>query len=276
MVDEQPESHLPFQQRRAEPAHRVHLAVVRPLTCRVARALRPGTVDVPPPHVAGGAPVRPGHQLVPGAADRTVEVPAGRDYLPRDQGRRQLQGHHAADGRGLRPVRERQDRAQVQRRANTSRASACSSITSTRIPFSGCPARRVSSATAGVTRTWTDANGNFQPDCDLLNPLANDRRSSGGDFCGQISNLSFGQKVLTDNYDPALLDRMGRPRLGLEPRRLRSAAASAADVGRGRLSPAVVQRVHGERQPVGASRPTTRRTASRRPRIRGCPVAAAT
>ena len=31
-------------------------------------------------------------------------------------------------------------------------------------------------ATAGVTRTWTDANGNFQPDCDLLNPLANDRR----------------------------------------------------------------------------------------------------
>src|SRR5262245_27165328 len=63
--------------------------------------------------------------------------------------------------------------------------------------------------TAGVTRTWTDANGNFQPDCDLLNPLANDRRSSGGDFCGQISNLSFGQKVLSDNYDPALLSGWG-------------------------------------------------------------------
>ena len=63
--------------------------------------------------------------------------------------------------------------------------------------------------TAGVTRTWTDANGNFQPDCDLQNPLANDRRSSGGDFCGQISNLSFGQKVLSDNYDPALLTGWG-------------------------------------------------------------------
>jgi hypothetical protein len=60
--------------------------------------------------------------------------------------------------------------------------------------------------TAGVTRTWTDANGNFQPDCDLLNPLANDQRNNGGDFCGQISNLSFGQRVLTDNYDPALLN----------------------------------------------------------------------
>jgi hypothetical protein len=63
--------------------------------------------------------------------------------------------------------------------------------------------------TAGVTRTWTDANGNFQPDCDLLNPLANDRRSSGGDFCGQISNLSFGQKILSDNFDPALLNGWG-------------------------------------------------------------------
>jgi Carboxypeptidase regulatory-like domain len=63
--------------------------------------------------------------------------------------------------------------------------------------------------TAGVTRTWTDANGNFQPDCDLLNPLANDRRTSGGDFCGQISNLSFGQKVLSDNFDPELLTGWG-------------------------------------------------------------------
>ena len=47
-----------------------------------------------------------------------------------------------------------------------------------------------------MTRTWTDANRNFEPDCDLLNPLANDLRASGGDFCGQISNLSFGQKHL--------------------------------------------------------------------------------
>jgi len=37
---ERSESHVPFQQRRAEPAHRVHLAVEEPLACRVARALR--------------------------------------------------------------------------------------------------------------------------------------------------------------------------------------------------------------------------------------------
>ncbi len=64
-------------------------------------------------------------------------------------------------------------------------------------------------STGNVTRTWTDANGNFKPDCDLLNPLQNDARPSGGDFCGPISNLRFGQNVLTNNFDPALLSGWG-------------------------------------------------------------------
>jgi Carboxypeptidase regulatory-like domain len=58
----------------------------------------------------------------------------------------------------------------------------------------------------GVQRSWTDANGDFNPDCDLLNPLAQDLRAGGGDFCGQISNLRFGQPVLTGNFDPDILD----------------------------------------------------------------------
>jgi len=74
----------------------------------------------------------------------------------------------------------------------------------TRIPTSTGPF-----GVPGVTRTWTDANGNFQPDCDLLNPQANDARPTGGDFCGQISNLAFGQPVLTGNYDPDLLSGWG-------------------------------------------------------------------
>jgi hypothetical protein len=60
--------------------------------------------------------------------------------------------------------------------------------------------------TSGVTRTWSDGNNNFVPDCNLLNPNAN---SAGGDTCGAISNLLFGQNVLTNNYDPALLTGMG-------------------------------------------------------------------
>jgi hypothetical protein len=64
-------------------------------------------------------------------------------------------------------------------------------------------------ATAGVTRSWTDSNSNFQPDCDLLNPQAQNLSSAGGDVCGAISNLRFGQNTLTNSVDPALLNGWG-------------------------------------------------------------------
>jgi hypothetical protein len=60
--------------------------------------------------------------------------------------------------------------------------------------------------TAGVTRAWTDANRNWVPDCDLSNPAAQDRRASGGDLCGVLSNTDFGKPVLTNNFDPGVLD----------------------------------------------------------------------
>ena len=66
VVHERSESDLPLQQRRAESAHPIDLAVDQPLTCRIPRVLRPGTVDIPPPHGAGGAPVRQGHHGEPG------------------------------------------------------------------------------------------------------------------------------------------------------------------------------------------------------------------
>ena len=164
--------------------------------------------------------------------------------FPETEGRRQLQGPHAADGRGLRPVRERQDRAQAQRGQVPRGRRRCSSITSTRIPFCGCPRSTVVRRPPGVTRTWTDANGNFQPDCDLLNPLANDRRSQRR----RLLRADLESELRPEDPDQQLRSgaphRMGRPCLGLEPRRLRAAADSAADVGRGRLSAAVVQRLH--------------------------------
>ena len=63
--------------------------------------------------------------------------------------------------------------------------------------------------TSGVTRAWSDANGNFVPDCDLLNPGAQDLRASGGDLCGVVSDTKFGQPVLTNNFDPAILNGWG-------------------------------------------------------------------
>jgi hypothetical protein len=56
-----------------------------------------------------------------------------------------------------------------------------------------------------VTRTWTDLNGNYVPDCDLLNPLEN----TGADFCGRISNLNFGKPVFSGSFDPEILEGWG-------------------------------------------------------------------
>ena len=61
-----------------------------------------------------------------------------------------------------------------------------------------------------TTRSWTDANGNFLPDCNLLNPAAQDLRPSGGDQCGALANQSFGQVTNPPQiYDPGLLEGWG-------------------------------------------------------------------
>ena len=53
-----------------------------------------------------------------------------------------------------------------------------------------------------VGRTWTDANGNFTPDCDLLNPAAQNLTAAGGDPCGAWNNNTFGTEVFSTSYDP--------------------------------------------------------------------------
>jgi hypothetical protein len=46
-----------------------------------------------------------------------------------------------------------------------------------------------------TNRPWTDANGNFAPDCALLNPVANGE-------CGAMSNPNFGKSVNQLTVDP--------------------------------------------------------------------------
>ncbi len=73
------------------------------------------------------------------------------------------------------------------------------------LAYSANPSLRIPGGNASgflnpsVNRPWTDANGDFMPDCNLDNPLANNE-------CGQINVLTFGSSQLVGAvFDPDLL-----------------------------------------------------------------------
>jgi len=68
------------------------------------------------------------------------------------------------------------------------------------------PASRIPQS---VTRTWTDADRDFFPDCNLNVNASQDLRASGGDFCGVISNSTFGVSTPTLSYDPTIMKGWG-------------------------------------------------------------------
>jgi len=59
----------------------------------------------------------------------------------------------------------------------------------------GNPANNLSRT---ANRTWNDANRNYVPDCDLLNPVANNE-------CGPWSDLNFGKQTAGTKYSPNAL-----------------------------------------------------------------------
>jgi hypothetical protein len=70
----------------------------------------------------------------------------------------------------------------------------------------GNPTSRIAQ---NVSRTWADGNGNWTPDCDLLDPAAQDNRAAGGDFCGVYSNVNFGTTRFSNTIDPEILHGWG-------------------------------------------------------------------
>ena len=55
-----------------------------------------------------------------------------------------------------------------------------------------------------ATRSWTDSNGNFYPDCDWTNPAGQNLTASGGDVCGAWTGPSanFGKTATGTVNDP--------------------------------------------------------------------------
>ena len=54
-----------------------------------------------------------------------------------------------------------------------------------------------------TTRTWTDINGDFVPNCDLLAPLGNGE-------CGPVANTAFNQTIPGTSFDPEILNGWGK------------------------------------------------------------------
>lgn len=61
-----------------------------------------------------------------------------------------------------------------------------------------------------TTRSWTDSNKNYVPDCDLGNFGAQNTSATGGDICGAIDNQFFGQNnPKAVQWDPEVLSGWG-------------------------------------------------------------------
>jgi hypothetical protein len=54
-----------------------------------------------------------------------------------------------------------------------------------------------------TTRTWTDNNRDYVPDCNLLDANANGE-------CGRMDNQNFGKEVFTRFFDPDFIDGVGK------------------------------------------------------------------
>jgi hypothetical protein len=68
------------------------------------------------------------------------------------------------------------------------------------------PLSRISTS---ANRSWNDGNRNWIPDCNLLNPAAQNNLASGGDSCGATSPSTFGTVGVTTSYDDGVLRGWG-------------------------------------------------------------------
>jgi len=71
----------------------------------------------------------------------------------------------------------------------------------------GNPAQSFAQTT---NRAWVDGNGDRNPDCNLLDPAAQNNLATGGDLCGAWSNLAFGDYNNITRVNPNVLSGWGK------------------------------------------------------------------
>ena len=71
------------------------------------------------------------------------------------------------------------------------------------------PAIRPAASPQTTARNWTDGNGNYLPDCDLMNPAAQNNLATGGDSCSQWLTAGFGNPLSVTTVNPAILEGWG-------------------------------------------------------------------
>ena len=95
-----------------------------------------------------------------------------------------------------------------------------------------------------VTRTWTDRDGDFVPDCELTNPLRPGRRG----LLQPDQRPRLRPAAVHQHAARSADRRLERASRRLAVRRLRPAGADAARVGRNRLPESLADQLHLDRQ----------------------------
>jgi len=67
----------------------------------------------------------------------------------------------------------------------------------------------VNAIATSTTRAWTDGNGNYVPDCNLLDAASQNNLATGGDLCGAMSNAAFLTGVPQASFSNDLLTGWG-------------------------------------------------------------------
>ena len=99
-----------------------------------------------------------------------------------------------------------------------------------------------------TTRSWTD-NGNFIPDCDLMNPAAQNNLRVGRRQLRRLEQSQLWHPLRDHARQPRRAARVGRPELRLAVRRRRAARDPAAGGDRRQLQPPLVGQLLRHRQP---------------------------